>query len=306
MDLQNILRTIQPFLAMFVALFVAFLTATWIAAVIWAFRDIRARTRDVFAQVLATLLVLIFFPLFPIPGLILYAILRPRETLADAYERTLEEEALLHGIEERLACPGCNRRVQEDYVICPTCHTRLKKVCGACGRSLHLAWSLCPYCGSAQAAAPILPTPTTVLPAASSTAARLTVAVPAPLEESEASAEAEGEPVEETAEGEPQAAPAQAAVEGESAEEPGVGWTAAAQAKAEPEETAAVWEEEIRAEVSAAEATSTEQRAEQPAAGDVDAGTGATVEEPAVKAPRPRKQKAAPPEGEAGTQAPLI
>jgi len=153
MDLESILGTIQPFVVMFAAAFAAFLTATWIAAVIWAFRDIRARSRDIFAQVLATLMVFVFFPLFPIPGLLLYMILRPRETLAEVYERSLEEEVLLQGIEERLACPGCNRRIETDFMICPTCHTRLKKACPACSRLLHLRWNICPYCGAVQTAA---------------------------------------------------------------------------------------------------------------------------------------------------------
>ena len=153
MDLEQILSTIQPFIVLFIALFAAFLTAIWVSAVIWAFRDIRSRTRDVFAQILATLMVLIFFPLFPLPGLILYLILRPRETLAEIYERSLEEEALLQGIEERLACPGCNRSIAEDYVVCPSCHTRLKKPCVSCGRLLHLSWTICAYCGAAQTTA---------------------------------------------------------------------------------------------------------------------------------------------------------
>jgi len=171
MDLQSILTKIQPFLAMFVALLVAFLTAAWISAVIWAFRDIRARSRDIFAHVLATLLVLLFFPLFPIPGLILFMILRPRETLAEAYERTLEEEALLQGIEERLACPGCNRGIREDYLFCPACHARLKKACVDCGRLLHLRWSICPYCGAAQSGAQAIaaPSPAVILPAGEET-----------------------------------------------------------------------------------------------------------------------------------------
>jgi len=157
MDFEQILNTIQPFVIMFAALFAAFLTATWIAVVIWAFRDIRARSRDIFAQILATLMVLIFFPLFPFPGLILYMILRPRETLAEIYERSLEEEALLQGIEERLACPGCNRRIEEEFMICPTCHTRLKKACPTCGRLLHLRWNICPFCGAVQTAAKAIP-----------------------------------------------------------------------------------------------------------------------------------------------------
>ena len=153
MDFEGILNTIQPFIIMFAALFAAFLTAVWVSVIIWAFRDIRARSRDVFAQILATLVVVLFFPLFPFPGLILYLLLRPRATLSEIYERSLEEEALLQGIEERMACPGCNRRIEEQFMICPTCHTRLKKACPACGRLLHLRWNICPYCGAVQTTA---------------------------------------------------------------------------------------------------------------------------------------------------------
>ena len=59
MDFESILNTIQPFVVMFAALFAAFLTAIWISVVLWTFRDIRARSRDIFAQILATLMVLI-------------------------------------------------------------------------------------------------------------------------------------------------------------------------------------------------------------------------------------------------------
>jgi len=150
MDFEAILSTIQPFVIMFAALFAAFMTAVWVSVIIWTFRDIRDRSRDVFAQILATLVVLLFFPIFPFPGLILYTLLRPRATLSEIYERSLEEEALLQGIEERMACPGCNRRIEEQFMICPTCHTRLKKACPACGRLLHLRWNICPYCGAVQ------------------------------------------------------------------------------------------------------------------------------------------------------------
>jgi RNA polymerase subunit RPABC4/transcription elongation factor Spt4 len=159
MDFENILNALQPFVIMFAALLGAFLTAMWIAVVIWTFRDIRSRSRDIFAQILATLMVLIFFPLFPLPGLVLYMILRPRETLSEIYERSLEEEALLQGIEERMACPGCNRRIEEDFMICPTCHTRLKKACPACGQLLHLRWNICAYCGAVQTAVKAAPAP---------------------------------------------------------------------------------------------------------------------------------------------------
>ncbi|HDN78851.1 MAG: zinc ribbon domain-containing protein [Chloroflexi bacterium] len=138
----RILLVLQIILALVGAFFIAF----WLSLVIWTFRDIRSRTRDALAQILATLMVL----LFNIPGLLLYFILRPQETLAEAYERALEEEALLQGIEEREVCPGCGRKVEQDFLVCPYCHTKLKKTCLMCKRLLHLNWNICPYCGAPQ------------------------------------------------------------------------------------------------------------------------------------------------------------
>jgi hypothetical protein len=122
---------------------------------IWTFRDIRSRSRDVLAHILATLLVLVL----PAIGLVVYLMLRPRETLADAYERSLEQEALLQAIEEPEICPGCGQRVKGDYLYCPACHTRLKRACPECSRPLHLRWSLCPYCGASVAPQALEPVP---------------------------------------------------------------------------------------------------------------------------------------------------
>jgi hypothetical protein len=123
---------------------------------IWTFRDIRARSRDILAQILATLLVLVL----PIIGLVIYLMLRPRETLAEAYERSLEQEALLQAIEEPEVCPGCGQRVKSDYLLCPSCHTKLKRACPHCGHPLHLRWALCPYCGASITPQVLEPVPT--------------------------------------------------------------------------------------------------------------------------------------------------
>ena len=128
----------------------AFLAALWISLVIWTFRDMRARARDAFAQLLAALMVLVLGPL----GVILYLVLRPRETLSEKYERSLEEEALLQDIEERQICPGCKQPIEVDYVLCPICHTRLRQPCTHCQRLIHPRWSMCPYCGESQKAVP--------------------------------------------------------------------------------------------------------------------------------------------------------
>ena len=121
----------------------AYVVAFTASLVIWTFRDIRSRSRDIFAQLLATLMVAVF----NLPGLFLYYILRPKETLTEAYERELAEEALLQDIEEKQACPSCHHAVMPEYQLCPHCHTRLKKECQNCHRLLHLKWNICPYCG---------------------------------------------------------------------------------------------------------------------------------------------------------------
>jgi RNA polymerase subunit RPABC4/transcription elongation factor Spt4 len=143
MDIGELSNTIGTVLQVLVALTSAFLLAFWLAMIIWTWRDIRARSRDIFAAILAVVLVAIF----PIIGLLLYLLLRPKETLAEAYDRALEEEALLRSIEEQLVCPSCQRAVDNDWRFCAYCHTQIKKDCPECGRLLELGWRLCPYCG---------------------------------------------------------------------------------------------------------------------------------------------------------------
>ncbi|GAB4489834.1 MAG: hypothetical protein Fur0016_07220 [Anaerolineales bacterium] len=122
----------------------AFLAALWLALVIWTWRDIRSRARDPLAQVLAVLVV----AALNLPGVLVYLILRPARTLEEDYQRTLEEEALLASIEDQALCPGCERRIREDWQVCPNCHTKLKKNCQHCGKLMELPWNICPYCGT--------------------------------------------------------------------------------------------------------------------------------------------------------------
>jgi RNA polymerase subunit RPABC4/transcription elongation factor Spt4 len=122
----------------------AFLAALWISLAVWTYRDIRNRTRDPLVYVLAVLLVAVL----NLPGILVYLILRPPHTLEEEYQRTLEEEALLSAIEDQALCPGCERRVREDWQVCPNCHTKLKKPCHHCERLMELPWNLCPYCGT--------------------------------------------------------------------------------------------------------------------------------------------------------------
>jgi RNA polymerase subunit RPABC4/transcription elongation factor Spt4 len=154
-DLSEFLTSLITIVQILAAVLAGFYVAFAIALTVWTFRDIRARSRDVFAHILASLLVL----LFNLPGLLLYYLMRPKETLAEAYERALAEEALLQDIEEKQACPGCKQPIQPDYMVCPNCHTKLRKPCVNCGKSLHLKWNICPYCGTTQGVAPSVAAP---------------------------------------------------------------------------------------------------------------------------------------------------
>lgn len=122
----------------------AFIAALWLSLIIWTFRDIRRRSRDPLARILAVLVVAVLF----LPGILVYFILRPQTTLEEDFQKTLEEEALLQSIEDSVVCPGCGRRVRDEWVACPSCYTRLKKPCHQCGKLMELSWNLCPFCST--------------------------------------------------------------------------------------------------------------------------------------------------------------
>jgi hypothetical protein len=141
-DVVEVIETAARGAQFLLAIGIAYLVAMWFALVAWTFRDIEARSRSVFTQVFSTLLVVLFF----IPGLLLYLILRPKETLDQAFQRALEEEYLLQDLDDLPLCPGCQRAVEADFVLCPHCQTQLRGPCPACSRLIDLRWSVCPYC----------------------------------------------------------------------------------------------------------------------------------------------------------------
>jgi hypothetical protein len=139
----------------------------WLSIIVWVYRDIRDRTRDVGLQVLAVFVAMVFFPGFNIPGLALYLMLRPRDTLEESYARSLEEEALLREIGDEGLCPSCRRFSEKTWRTCPFCQTQLKDVCMQCNQLLSFNWIACPYCGTQRRSGP----PATSPPVAAATKA---------------------------------------------------------------------------------------------------------------------------------------
>ena len=121
-----------------VAFGIAFLIALWIGLILWVLRDIRSRTRDPFMIILSVLFVVVLF----IPGIFVYLFIRPKKTFEQKYQDAIEEEALLREIGISEKCPSYGHNIQTDWIVCPYCHTKIKKKCVSCGRALELPWNL--------------------------------------------------------------------------------------------------------------------------------------------------------------------
>ena len=90
-----------------------------------------ARTDNASLPYVAAALIVLFTPILFLFAVIVYRIIRPQEKIGEVYERNLAEEAMLAevGVETVKSCP-CSRRVHDEWIICPTCRTRLNRVCG--------------------------------------------------------------------------------------------------------------------------------------------------------------------------------
>lgn len=147
---NDLMGTIQGIIGPIVGCSIAFFAIFSVSIIVWTFRDIRSRTQDFLTQILATVLVAVF----NIGGLFIYMILRPRQTLAEIYERQLEEESLLAEMTERQTCSNCHARVEADFQVCPSCGQMLKRPCPKCERLQELRWTFCPYCATNLGVAP--------------------------------------------------------------------------------------------------------------------------------------------------------
>jgi RNA polymerase subunit RPABC4/transcription elongation factor Spt4 len=152
-----------------------YLVVLWLASAYWVFRDMQQRTENAILPYAAASLVIVFLPVFPL-AIFVYKIIRPHEKIGEVFERNLAEEALLAEVESIRSCPTCARRVNDEWIICPSCRTRLNRVCPNCSRLVGLDWSLCAWCGKDfERAAPALTSsgsrtaPITPLPAGDET-----------------------------------------------------------------------------------------------------------------------------------------
>jgi RNA polymerase subunit RPABC4/transcription elongation factor Spt4 len=124
-----------------------YLVVIWLATAYWAFRDMQQRSANAIVPYLAAAGIILFTPLLFIFAVLIYKIVRPHEKIGETWERNLAEEAMLTEVEAVHHCPTCERRIDDEWIICPSCRTRLNRVCPNCSRLVGMDWSLCAWCG---------------------------------------------------------------------------------------------------------------------------------------------------------------
>ena len=135
----------------------AYIAIMWLALVYWTFRDIRRRSSEPAIQLAAVALVATTF----LAGYWLYLVLRPRTTLSERAEEAFRR-SLFADYRASSACPSCNERLRDDFIICPSCEKPVRESCQGCSRALLASWKSCPYCGLTIARPKLGQTPTPV------------------------------------------------------------------------------------------------------------------------------------------------
>ena len=122
---------------------IAYALVLWLSALVWVYRDVRSRTADQTSQIIAVVLVAVF----NLPGLVVYLVIRPQGTMEGLFERSIENEAMLHELQlSANACQSCRRPIEDDFAICPWCRIVLREPCRNCGKAVRTSWAACPYC----------------------------------------------------------------------------------------------------------------------------------------------------------------
>ncbi len=103
--------------------------ATGVFALVWMYKDARARDANPLLWTVALALGALFIHwIFPHVGALVYLIFRPKGKLG--------------------RCPHCGSGHLDWLAECPKCHGALKKDCPRCHESVPYAARTCPECGA--------------------------------------------------------------------------------------------------------------------------------------------------------------
>lgn len=128
---------------------VVLLVVLYVLSIVWVVRDAYMRGARWYIWAVVALV--------PVVGVIAYCLLRPAMLQIDRDEQELEIALKQRELMKYGECATCGYPVEADYVLCPSCHTQLKNLCGRCSRALDPAWSVCPYCATPVGAGALEP-----------------------------------------------------------------------------------------------------------------------------------------------------
>ena len=112
----------------------------YVLSIVWVMRDAHRRG--------TTWTVWGIVAIIPVVGLVAYCLLRPPLLQIDRDEQELEIAYKQRALQKYGNCAVCGCPVQDDFIVCPSCHTPLKNQCSRCGKPLDPTWSMCPYCAT--------------------------------------------------------------------------------------------------------------------------------------------------------------
>ena len=115
----------------------------WLVIIGWVWVDSGERTSKKGLRFWYLLLVIVL----NIPGLIIYLIVRPSETIEEIYWADLERRYLKYETSELGDCPKCGSQLYPGYVFCTNCGSRIKVRCPKCNVLVDKDHKYCEFCG---------------------------------------------------------------------------------------------------------------------------------------------------------------
>ena len=136
-----------PQLQMALMVCVVILVILYVLSIVWTIRD-AYRRGDLWPLWGVVSLV-------PFLGAFAYCLMRKPMLKIDQDEQELEIALKQRELMKYGECAHCGYPVESDFIVCPSCQSRLKNMCPTCHKALDPSWQICPYCatpmGQAQA-----------------------------------------------------------------------------------------------------------------------------------------------------------
>ena len=136
----------HPVVGIALRLIAGYVVILWIASALWVFADTRRRTTSLVAAYGMAAMVILATPLLFPAALLVHMVLRPSELASERHLGDLRHAAFELDVEP--SCEGCHRRVEDDWLLCPSCRRQLAHRCQSCGATVGLDWMVCGWCAT--------------------------------------------------------------------------------------------------------------------------------------------------------------